>query len=221
MRSQRDTAPLRGGPNASAPREDGAGCGIVVDRDLERAEMALGGADRALHHRKFGDARRRHAGRRRDQHGHVEMILEQLAGLDRALVAAIDQDHALARQADERNLGQRLGGGREQRRHLRPGLGGVGRPAGGLADVGEGDRRRRFLRDLGEQRRLLRAGDGERRAACGGGAEALELGAAELARGRDLRAAAAALDRARRRAASCLRRSRSGWCAFRPFRLRL
>ena len=57
--SQRDTAPLRAVPNASAPREDGAGCGIVVDRQLECAEIALGGADGALHHRKFGHPRRR------------------------------------------------------------------------------------------------------------------------------------------------------------------
>ena len=33
-------------------------CGIVIDGDLERAEMALGRSDRALHDREIGDARR-------------------------------------------------------------------------------------------------------------------------------------------------------------------
>ena len=44
--------------------------------------------------------------------------------------------------------------------------------------------------------RFLGAADRERRAGSGGGAEALELGATELARGRHLAAAAGALERA-------------------------
>ena len=50
--------------------------------------------------------------------------------------------------------------------------------------------------DLGKQRRFLGAADGERRAGGCRFAEFFELGAAELARGRDLRAAAAAAHRA-------------------------
>ena len=60
--SQCDTAPSRAGPKASAPREDGAGGGEIVDHDLEGAEMALGRADRALHHREFVDSARRERG---------------------------------------------------------------------------------------------------------------------------------------------------------------
>ena len=121
MRSQCDTAPSRAGPNASAPRDDGSGLRVVVDHDLEGAEMALGGFDGALHHREFGDARRPQILWARDQHGDIEMIGEQLAGFDRGFVAAVDQDDALAVEADEGDFGRRLGGGRVQRRQLRPG----------------------------------------------------------------------------------------------------
>ena len=131
----------------------------------------------------------------RDQDGDVEMIRQQLAGFDGAFVAAINQRDAFAIEADIGNFGQRLGRSGEQRRHLRPGCGGVLRPAGGLAHVDEGDRAGALAGDFGEQRRLLRAADGDRRAACGSGAEPLDLGAAELARGLHLRAAAAARNR--------------------------
>jgi len=123
--------------------------------------MALGRFDGALHHRKGADARRHQTFRARDQHGDVEMIGQELAGLDRALIAAIDQRDAFAFETDEGNFGQRLGGNRKQRRHLRPGLGGVGRPAGGLAHVGERQRAGALARDFGEQRRLLRAADND------------------------------------------------------------
>ncbi len=125
--------------------------------------MALGRFDRALHHRKIGDARRRQTLRARDQHGDVEMIRQQLAGFDGAFVAAIDQRDAFAVEADIGNFGQRLGRNREQRRHLRPGRGGVRRPAGGFAHVDEGDRAGSLAGDFGEQRRLLGAADGDRR----------------------------------------------------------
>jgi hypothetical protein len=46
--------------------------------------MALGRSDRALHHRKVHDARRRHALRAGDQDGDVEMIRQQLARFDGA-----------------------------------------------------------------------------------------------------------------------------------------
>ena len=157
--------------------------------------MALGGADQSLHHRKIRDPRRRHFGRRADQHGHVEMILEQGRGLDRPFVAAVDEDRAVAGEADEGNLGRGFGRRREQRRHLGAGAAAVRRPAGGLADVGVADlgaARRGGVRRLRKQRRFLGAADGQRRARCGGLAEGLELGAAELVRGRNLAAATAA-----------------------------
>ena len=66
-----------------------------------------------------------------------------------------------------RYSGTGFGRGRDQRGHFRPGGLGVLRPAGGLADIDEGDVARAFDLggDLGEQRRFLRAGDGERLAA--------------------------------------------------------
>ena len=149
-------------------------------------------------------------GRRLDQHGDVEMVLEQLGGFDRALVAAVDQRDALAREADERNVGHRLGGGRQQRRHLRPGRGRIARPARGLADVGVGDRRSLPLlrrprrtaalpacsrRSAARRRPRLR---GTVRARPGrGGAPVVTLAPRQPRRSR------------RHRAASCLRTSRS------------
>ena len=79
MMSQCEVASSRAGPKASAPREDGAGGGDIVDRDLERAEMAVRRADRALHHRELGDAAGASILRPREHHGHVEMLLEQAA----------------------------------------------------------------------------------------------------------------------------------------------
>src|SRR5262249_47625163 len=117
------------------------------------------------------------------------MILEQVTGLDRPLVAPIDQDHAFAAKADERNLGRRLGGGSEQRRHFGTRRMRILRPAGGLADVGVSDvRAAGYFR---KQRRLLGAAHDQRLAASRRGAEFFELGPAELARGRHLRAATA------------------------------
>jgi hypothetical protein len=164
---------------------------VAIDGELERAEMALGRADRPLHHREIGHARRRHLGGRLDQHRHVEMILEQVAGLDRLLVAAIDQDDAFAAQADEGNLGRLLCRGGEQCRHLGTRRVGVLRPAGGLADVGICDLG--VTGDFREQRRLLGAAHDQRLARSRRGAKTFQFRPTKLARGRDLGAATASL----------------------------
>ena len=120
------------------------------------------------------------------------MILEQVAGLYCLLVATIDQDHAITVEVDEGNPGQRLCGGREQRRHLGTCRIGILRPPGGLADIG--------VDDVGvaggfrEQRRLLRAADDQRLSAGRGGAELFQLRSAELARGQNVSAATATLN---------------------------
>ena len=54
----------------------------------------------------------------------VEVIGEQPAGFDRSLVAAIDQDDALARQRDERKIRR---GARRRRRAVPPSSGPPGR----------------------------------------------------------------------------------------------
>ena len=54
MISQLDRALSRDGPNINAPREDGVGCAKSSTDDLERAEMAVGGTDLSLRHRKIG-----------------------------------------------------------------------------------------------------------------------------------------------------------------------
>jgi len=155
--------------------------------------MTFGRTYRAFDNREVGHPRRRDVGGRLDQHGDVEMILEQTARLDRLLVAAVDQGHAFAFEADERNHGCGLARGSKQRRDLRACGACVLRPARGLADIGVGDVR--AFGCFGEQRRLLRAADDQRRVAGGRRAELLQLGAAELAAGQDLGAATAALDR--------------------------
>src|SRR5262249_38019850 len=117
------------------------------------------------------------------------MVLEQVAGLDRLLVAPIDQDHAFAVEADEGSLRRWRGGGSEQARLLGPRRMRILRPAGGLANIG--------ICDVGaagyfrKQRRLLGAAHDQRLAASRRGAEFFELGPAELARGRHLSAATA------------------------------
>src|SRR6266446_1735463 len=117
------------------------------------------------------------------------MVLEQVAGLDRLLVAPIDQDHAFAVEADEGNLGRWLGGGDEQCRHFGTRRMRILRPAGALADV--------RVCDVGaagyfrKQRRLLGAAHDQRRAAGRRRAEFFEFGAAELARGQDFGTATA------------------------------
>ncbi len=164
---------------------------IVVDGQLEGAEIPFGLLDRALDHRKIGDARRRHVVRRPDQHRDVEMVHQQLRRLGRLLVIAVNKRHAVAGERHEGNFRHRRCRRGDQRRHFRAGCLRILRPAGGLADIDE--RQRGVLAgDLIEQWRFLRAGDGERRTASRGGAEALELGAAQLPPFRHIGAAASA-----------------------------
>src|ERR1700704_153421 len=119
------------------------------------------------------------------------MVLEQVAGLDRLLVAAIDQNHAVAVQVDEGKLGHGLGSGRQQGRHL--GTCGVRvlRPAGGLADIGVCDGC--VTGDFREQRRFLGTAHDKRLSARRRGAEFFKFGPAELTRGQDLSAPTAPL----------------------------
>ena len=168
------------------------GRGIVVHRQFEGAEIALGLPDIALHHREFGRPQRRHVAGRLDQHGDVEMLFQQIGGFDRLFVLAVNQRHAVAGQRNERDLRRRLEARRDQRRHFRAGRFGVRRPAGGLADIDEAQFGRvlDFAGDLLEQRRFLCAGHGERRPARCQFAKALELGTAKLAAFDNFRAAA-------------------------------
>jgi hypothetical protein len=131
------------------------------------------------------------------EHGDVELVGEPPAGLDRRVVAAVDEDDALARQRHDRRRGARgFGGHRQQRRRLGAGLGVPVAPARGLADVGEGEvaGEADTFGDLGEERRLLGAADRHRVGSGQHRPHPLELGAAELVAGLDLGAAAAASD---------------------------
>jgi hypothetical protein len=115
--------------------------------------------------------------------GDVEVVLEQVGGLDGALVAGVDEDDALALQAGDghRRHGLRRGG--QQGGHLRSGLRALARPARRLPDigVGDGDRTLGLLRHLVEQRGLLGAGDREGPLILQGGLEAVDLAAAQVA----------------------------------------
>ena len=79
----------------------------IVDRDFERADMTAGVSDLALRHGKIRPSRRRDGRGRLDQHGDVQMVLEQMAGFDGGLVAAADEDDAAALQADQRHRRRR------------------------------------------------------------------------------------------------------------------
>ncbi len=78
--------------------------------------------------------------RLRDQHRDVEIILQKLGSFERALVTAIDQDHAVALEADERYGGHGLCGGGQERSHFGRGLGGLVRPSGHFTNIDEGQR---------------------------------------------------------------------------------
>ena len=196
MSRARDRAvPRRAEPERGARRRRGRR--EVVDDELEGAEVALGVADRPLHHREVPDPVRHDLVRAGQEHGDVELVGEPPAGLDRGLVAAVDQDDAAARQRHDRGRGGRgLGRHRHQRRRLGAGFRAGVAPARGLADVGEGELagEAELLGDLGEQRRLLRAADRHRVGAAQDRPHPVELGAAELVAGFDLGAAAAAGD---------------------------
>src|SRR6267143_157378 len=69
---------------------------VVVDRKLKPAEISAGIADRALEHRKLICTPWRHVAGLGEKHGDVETVRETLRGLDRNLVAAIDQRDAVA-----------------------------------------------------------------------------------------------------------------------------
>ena len=194
----RSRAVLRGRPGQFIARGRKR-CGVVVDQELERPEMALGRTDCALDHGKFGDAARGDVAGLGKQHRDVELVLDEVRRLDRAFVAAIDEDDAFAGERHQRRLGQRFGGHGKQRRHLRARGGGILRPAGGFADIGEGERRLgcRFGGDFGEQRRFLGAAHRQRRTGSERCAKAIELGPAEMVRGLDIGPAQAALERVR------------------------
>ena len=91
-----------------------------------------------------------------------------------------------------------IGGGGQQRRHLRAGGLGLPRPAGGLADIGEGDLAGiiEIGRDLLEQRSLLRAADGDLGAVAKRPRKKLGLRPAEMPEGANVAALAAVRQRA-------------------------
>jgi len=91
---------------------------IVVDGQFECAEVALGRTYPALHHRERRDPGRNDAGRRRDQHRHVEMVLEQVRSLNRLLVTSINEHDPATVEGDGGDFGHALRSRRDQRRHL-------------------------------------------------------------------------------------------------------
>jgi hypothetical protein len=116
--------------------------------------------------------------------GGVEPAGELLGGLEGPLVAAVDQAGARGLEGDRRRRLVFHGTGGDQRRDLCAGIlarGFVG-PAGGLADVEKRERslRLELARHLGEERRLLGAGDQQRLALLDRPLEVVELGPAEL-----------------------------------------
>ena len=123
--------------------------------------MALGGGDRALEHGKVGGPRRRNVAGLREQNRDVEPVGEAPGGLDRGLVAAVDQRNPFARHGDEGDGRHGLGRGGEKRRHLGACVFRLVRPAAVLADVGEAHALggAALPRHLGEQGRFLRAAD--------------------------------------------------------------
>ncbi len=173
------------------------GCGVAVDHHIKGAEIAGGRADCALREREIGDALRWHRGAGLDQHRDVEVILQQFGRFERLLVLAVDQSHAFAVEGNERDLRRGLRRGGEQCRHFGRGCLGVLRPAGGLTNIDEADAVAAFdlCGDFGEQRRFLRAGDGNRLAFARRLAHAIEFGAAKLTAFENLGATAGALDR--------------------------
>ena len=173
----------------------GAGARIVVDCKLECAEMSLRRSDRALHDREHRRRRRHQVVELPQHHRDVEVIGKQAAGLDRGLVAPVDQDHALARQGDERIIWGRDRGGCKQGGHFRASPRAFARPAGRFADVDEGDRIGPFAGLVRELRRLLRAGDGQHAFCRGDFAEVIEFRTAEVAKALDLAIRASAPNR--------------------------
>lgn len=148
--------------------------------------MAARRADAPLKHRKIRAARRRDLGARRKQDGHVEALGQIARRADRDLVPPDEERHAPAFHRHHVEGGGRLGGGGDDRGHLRAREARLGRPARRLADIGEGKRLlgALCLGDLAKERRLLRAGHGDGLARRKCGAEPLEPRPTELMRRR-------------------------------------
>jgi hypothetical protein len=159
--------------------------------------MSLGVADGALEDRKLVTAAWDHIAGFGQKHRDVETVGEPLAGLDRHFVAAVNQGDAAALQRHHRYRWHLFGCRGNQACGFRTGRGGVVGPAAGFANVDEAKLGlRRTFGDLAKQRRLLGAGNGDRRTIGKRGLEPLELEAAELVGLRDL-ALAGATDRLR------------------------
>src|SRR6202162_4836050 len=105
----------------------------IVDRDLERAEMALGISHPSFCYRKNARSRRCDGRRWLNQHGDVEMVLEQIARFNGGLVAPTDENDAVAFQCEGWRSRRWLGCGRKQRCHFRPGSSRLTGPSGGLS----------------------------------------------------------------------------------------
>jgi hypothetical protein len=169
----------------------GADRGVIVDHQLEGAEMAARRLDPALEDGEVVEPRRGEVAGVGEQHGDVEPAGKLPRGVDRRLVPAVDQRRTLRDQRHRRgrrDLQRRLG---QERGHLgQRALGLVG-PAGALANIGVGDHGLgvavgpHFL----EQRRFLGAGDQHRLVADDRALEIAELGPAQLALDRGLAAA--------------------------------
>ena len=136
--SHRDTAPFFAGAECKSAARGRRRRGIVIDRDFECAEIAFGGADDAPHHRKFGHPPRCEFGTGLDQHGHVEVLLEQLGGFDR--LARLCRREASRRRSTATRT-KHPARARQlaaiKRRHFWSGLGCVFGPSGGFANIDE------------------------------------------------------------------------------------
>jgi hypothetical protein len=170
--------------------------------------------DGAAEDRHVHDRRRQHLAGLVKEDGDVEPAGQLLGGCERAFVAPVDQADARGLEGDRRSRLDFHRAGGNQRRDFRLGVFAcrlVG-PAGGFADVEEGERGfgLELARHLGEEGRFLGAGDQQRLAVREGALEVVELSAAELGVELDL---AANLTRAARLAAGIgqrLRRERHG-----------
>jgi hypothetical protein len=82
--------------------------------------MTPGISDLPFRHWKIGHSRRNDRRRRLDQHGDVEMILEQVAGFDGGLVAAADENDTAAFELDDRYGRRGFRCNSKQRGHFGP-----------------------------------------------------------------------------------------------------
>ena len=91
----------------------------IVDHDVEGANVAADRPDPASCHRKVRRMPWRNRRWRLDEHGDVEMLLEQLPGPNRLLAAAIDENDATALDLHHGDRRHRLARRRKERRHHR------------------------------------------------------------------------------------------------------